>query len=173
MLEAEWREFDFDYRQWTIPRQRAKNDRAHVVALSEAVVAILSALPRIGQPARFLFTTTGATPFSGISKATERLSKLAAAHMPAGQEIEPWRSMIFVAPSPAAARGSASASTWSRKSSTTPLVPSEALWVFISGMTSRTNVRLLSLSGPILSRSYANLRLRSQTDERSQSVRHL
>lgn len=91
MLEAEWREFDFDYRQWTIPRQRAKNDRAHVVALSEAVVAILSALPRIGQPARFLFTTTGATPFSGISKATERLSKLAAAHMPAGQEIEPWR----------------------------------------------------------------------------------
>lgn len=91
VLEAEWREFDLDGRQWTIPRQRAKNDRAHVVALSEPVVAILSALPRIGQPARFLFTTTGSTPFSGISKASERLSKLAAAHMPAEQEIEPWR----------------------------------------------------------------------------------
>lgn len=91
VLEAEWREFDLDGRMWTIPRQRAKNDRAHVVALSETTIAILSALPRIGRPARFLFTTTGTTPFSGISKATERLTTLAASHMPEGQSIEPWR----------------------------------------------------------------------------------
>ncbi|MFB0490075.1 integrase [Methylobacterium sp. OAE515] len=91
VLEAEWREFDLEGGMWTIPRQRAKNDRSHAVALSEQAVSILSALPRIGQPARFLFTTTGTTPFSGVSKATERLSSLAAGKMPDGQVLEPWR----------------------------------------------------------------------------------
>lgn len=91
VLEAEWREFDLDGSVWTIPRQRAKNDRAHVVALSETAKAILGALPRIGQPARFIFTTTSTSPFSGVSKATERLTALASGHMPEGQSLEPWR----------------------------------------------------------------------------------
>lgn len=91
VLEAEWREFDLAARMWTIPRQRAKNDRAHEVPLSQPAIGLLEALPRIGKPARFLFTTTGDTPFSGVSKATERLSKLAAGHMPADQALEPWR----------------------------------------------------------------------------------
>ncbi|GJD46107.1 Prophage integrase IntS [Methylobacterium cerastii] len=91
VLDAEWREIDRDGRMWTIPRQRAKNDRAHAVPLSDAALGILDALPRIGKPARFLFTTTGSSPFSGVSKATERLSKLAAKHMPDAVLLEPWR----------------------------------------------------------------------------------
>ncbi|WP_060845803.1 tyrosine-type recombinase/integrase [Methylobacterium ajmalii] len=91
VLDAEWREISLDERMWTIPRQRAKNDRAHAVALSAPAVEILEALPRIGKPSRFLFTTTGDTPFSGVSKASERLNRLAAGHMPADQPIEPWR----------------------------------------------------------------------------------
>lgn len=91
VLEAEWREFDLDGSVWTIPRQRAKNDRAHHVALSSEARDIVAALPRIGAPPRFLFTTTETTPFSGISKATERLQAVAAAYMPEGGALEPWR----------------------------------------------------------------------------------
>lgn len=91
VLDAEWREFDLDARLWTIPRHRAKNDRAHQVPLSEPVLKILTALPRVGKPARYLFTTTGDTPFSGVSKAQERLNTLAAAHMPDETLLEPWR----------------------------------------------------------------------------------
>lgn len=43
---ASWAEFDG--RQWTIPAERAKNGRAHMVPLPKAAVKILSALPRIG-----------------------------------------------------------------------------------------------------------------------------
>ncbi|MEX5452656.1 tyrosine-type recombinase/integrase, partial [Stutzerimonas stutzeri] len=74
VLDAEWREFDLDARLWTIPRHRAKNDRAHQVPLAEPAIQILEALPRVGKPARYLFTTTGDTPFSGVSKAQERLN---------------------------------------------------------------------------------------------------
>nr|WP_281381219.1 site-specific integrase [Methylobacterium brachythecii] len=97
VLDAEWPEFAAAERAWTIPRHRAKNDRAHVVPLSDAALIILKGLPRIqrsSQPdqlSRFLFTTTGDTPFSGVSKATDRLTKLAAGHMPEGIQIEPWR----------------------------------------------------------------------------------
>ena len=41
VLEATWDEFDLKARTWTIPRERAKNDREHVVPLSGAALAIL------------------------------------------------------------------------------------------------------------------------------------
>ncbi|GJD92959.1 tyrosine-type recombinase/integrase [Methylobacterium iners] len=91
VLEADWREFDFLASTWTLPRERAKNDRAHVVALAPRAVSILSALPRIGKEPRFVFTTNGKTPFSGVSKAHDRLNRLAAAKMPEGQILAPWR----------------------------------------------------------------------------------
>ncbi|WP_232628899.1 tyrosine-type recombinase/integrase [Methylobacterium sp. Leaf118] len=91
VIEAEWREFDLDAATWTIPRERAKNDRAHVVPLAPQAVEIICGLPRIGSRSRLLFTTTGETAFSGVSKATERLQRLAAAHLPGGQESAPWR----------------------------------------------------------------------------------
>ncbi|WP_082557881.1 site-specific integrase [Methylobacterium sp. Leaf361] len=91
VLEAEWREFDLDAATWTIPRTRAKNDRAHVVPLAPNAVEILRGLPRVGQRPRLLFTTTGTTAFSGVSKATERLQALAAATLPDVDETAPWR----------------------------------------------------------------------------------
>ncbi|CAO4151933.1 Prophage integrase IntA [Methylorubrum aminovorans] len=91
VLEAEWREFDLDGATWTIPRERAKNDRAHVVPLAPQAVEILRALPRIGNRSRLLFTTTGETAFSGVSKATDRLQGLSAKHLPDGVNVEPWR----------------------------------------------------------------------------------
>jgi integrase len=76
-----WAEVDLAARQWTIPKERAKNGVAHEVPLSAAAAAILEALPRInapkiaGKPARphFVFTTTGKTPVSGFSKAKEQI----------------------------------------------------------------------------------------------------
>lgn len=83
----EWGELDLEKRLWTIPRERAKNNRAHEVHLSDLAVEIIEALPQIvGQgsgdsaaaPApRLVFTNTGRTPVSGFSKAKERLD----AHM--------------------------------------------------------------------------------------------
>src|SRR5713101_2603141 len=81
----EWRELDLDKRAWTIPRERAKNDRAHEVHLPNLAMEILEALPCIagsgstdGAPApepRLVFTNTARTPVSGFSKAKERLDR--------------------------------------------------------------------------------------------------
>ncbi|MCP8939402.1 tyrosine-type recombinase/integrase [Alsobacter sp. SYSU M60028] len=71
--EMRWSEVDLGRRIWTIPRERAKNDQAHEVPLSEPVVAILKELPRIEGRAGFVFTTTGTTPLGGYSRAKSRL----------------------------------------------------------------------------------------------------
>ena len=81
----EWRELDLDKRAWTIPRERAKNDRQHVVHLSDLAMEIIEALPQIVGPGstdgapvpepRLVFTNTGRTPVSGFSKAKERLDR--------------------------------------------------------------------------------------------------
>jgi integrase len=68
---AEWPEIDLGKKIWTIPRAKAKNDREHEVQLSAAAIEVLKSLPRIGDG--FLFTTTGATPVSGFSRAKERM----------------------------------------------------------------------------------------------------
>lgn len=91
VLEAKWREFDLDGATWTIPRERAKNDHAHVVPLAPQAVKILRCIPRVGTRSRLLFTTKGETAFSGVSKATDRLQGLSAKHLPEGIEVEPWR----------------------------------------------------------------------------------
>jgi integrase len=69
----EWTEIDFDQRLWTIPRGKAKNDRAHEVHLSEFAIEILDSLPKIG--GRYVLTTRGARPVSGFSKSKERLNR--------------------------------------------------------------------------------------------------
>jgi integrase len=68
---APWSEFDLDQRTWLLPAERSKNGREHVVPLSSAAVEILRGLPRI--KGRLLFTTTGTTAISGLSKALDRL----------------------------------------------------------------------------------------------------
>lgn len=61
-----WREISGD--TWTLPRERAKTDKAHEVPLSAPALSILEALPRI-DGGGYVFTTTGRTPISGFGKA--------------------------------------------------------------------------------------------------------
>ena len=74
-----WGDLDRAAATWTIPADRAKNGRAHIVPLSAQVVVELDALagsslqwPRSG----FVLTTTGRTPISGFSKAKVALDDL-------------------------------------------------------------------------------------------------
>ena len=71
--EARWSEFDLAGALWTLPRERAKNDKAHLVSLSPLAIEIIGALPEIGNKG-FLFTTTGDSPVSGYGRARDRLA---------------------------------------------------------------------------------------------------
>ncbi len=69
VAEMEWGEIDLAARIWTIPAQRSKSRREHIVPLSNAAADILAGLPRFGG-GPFAFTTTGGQrPVSGFSKA--------------------------------------------------------------------------------------------------------
>jgi integrase len=73
---------------WTIPKGRVKNGQEHDVALSDAALAILDAMPKIKGDAGhvYIFTTTGNSPVSGWSRAKNNLDK--AMLEIAGQEAE-------------------------------------------------------------------------------------
>lgn len=105
---ARWPEFDLADRAWTIPRERAKSDREHIVPLSQAALDLLTGLPRIagaaedGTPAEpeFLFTTTGSSPFSGFNKSFDRLCIAAAAAFAieaakAGRTVDPMKPWVM------------------------------------------------------------------------------
>ncbi len=85
--DAEWQEFDVGNRQWLIPSRRVKNGRDHLVPISGAALAVLSKLPRI-KGSTLLFTTTGETPISGLSKAKLRLHDAMAREL--GHEPASW-----------------------------------------------------------------------------------
>lgn len=72
LRNAPWSEFDLDARTWLLPAERSKNGREHLVPLAPMTIEILRSLPRIGS-GKLLFTTTGETPVSGMSKALDRL----------------------------------------------------------------------------------------------------
>ena len=70
-----WSEISPDLSVWTIPGQRMKRGQAHSVALTDAAREALAAVTRLeGQD--FVFTTTGKTPISGISKMKLRLDRI-------------------------------------------------------------------------------------------------
>lgn len=66
---------------WTIPSERTKNKRVHVVPLSPTARDILKSVKSLGGP--LLFTTSGQTQISGFSKVKQRLDE--------AMEIAPWR----------------------------------------------------------------------------------
>lgn len=70
--EAPWSEIDLERRVWTIPGRRTKNGRDHLIPLSDAAVTVLESVPKI-RGAGLVFTTNGTTPFSGITRAKQRL----------------------------------------------------------------------------------------------------
>ena len=72
-------EIDPERRLWTIPREKAKNDRAHEVALSDQALAVFVEIKETrGRIAEFkdsplVFTTNGKSPVTGFSRAKEKL----------------------------------------------------------------------------------------------------
>ena len=70
-----WSEVSADGAVWTIPKERAKNGKAHVVHLSPEARAVLAEVPRIKGQA-LVFSTNGKTAPSGFSKAVARLNTL-------------------------------------------------------------------------------------------------
>ena len=79
-----WEELDLANRVWTIPRERAKNDRAHLVHLNDLTMEIIETLPRVGAEPEYVFTTTGVMPISGYSKAKAAIDRRM------GEGVGPW-----------------------------------------------------------------------------------
>jgi integrase len=73
--QMRWSEVDFGKRLWTLPRERMKANQPHEVALSAPAVDILKSAPRL-VGADLVFSTNGATPASGYSKAKRRIDAL-------------------------------------------------------------------------------------------------
>jgi integrase len=73
-----WSEIDLNNRTWTIPRDRAKSNRAHIVQLSMLAIEVIEALPHTGD---IVFSAAGATPVSGFSRAKDWLDRLMTAQL--------------------------------------------------------------------------------------------
>lgn len=83
VAEMDWSEIDLAERKWTLPAERAKNDEAHVIPLTDLAIRELESLwPR---ERGLVFTTTGRTPVSGYSKAKNTLTAEMLAIMKARQ----------------------------------------------------------------------------------------
>jgi integrase len=82
VAQMQWDELNLQMQLWTLQPERVKNDQKHEVPLSETVIAILQATPRI-RDSRFVLTTTGTSPASGYSKGKRRLDALLPPDMPA------------------------------------------------------------------------------------------
>ncbi|WP_321447325.1 tyrosine-type recombinase/integrase [uncultured Cohaesibacter sp.] len=68
-----WSEVDLDEGIWTLPANRVKNGRLHVVPLSTQAIDILKSIPRFLN-SDLVLTTTGKTPISGFGRLKERLA---------------------------------------------------------------------------------------------------
>jgi integrase len=76
VAEASWPEFDLERRLWTIPAERMKMDRGHVVPLSDDAVEVLRSLPRF-ERGDFVFShKVGKTPINGFAINKARLDTL-------------------------------------------------------------------------------------------------
>jgi integrase len=83
-----WSEVDLTTKLWIIPRERSKNDIAHVVPLSDPALGIMTGLPRVGGNCGLVFTTTGSTPVGGFSRAKGRID--AAMARSSQEQLERW-----------------------------------------------------------------------------------
>jgi integrase len=70
-----WSELWPDFAVWTVPKERAKNGRAHLVHLAPEARAVLADVPRV-EGRDLVFTAHGRAPVSGFAKAKERLDRL-------------------------------------------------------------------------------------------------
>ena len=89
-----WSELSADMTTWTLPRERAKNDKAHIVHLAEPVRGILAALPRM-KDCLFVFPAGTKNPISAYSAAKRAIdAAVTKARTEAGlepAEVPNWR----------------------------------------------------------------------------------
>ncbi len=78
---ATWDEIDFKARTWTVPAERMKADKAHTVPLTDDMLAVLKALPRIeGSPYIFPAARGGALSDMALSAVMRRMEVNATPH---------------------------------------------------------------------------------------------
>ena len=73
VVAMDWSEIEFDDASWVIPAERSKNGIAHIVPLNAQALAVLEVLGAKNRRRGLVFTTTGKTAVSGISKFKRRL----------------------------------------------------------------------------------------------------
>lgn len=67
-----WSSLDLEKRTWTIPAERSKNGKPHIVPLSGYAMKLLDEVPQFVD-CDLVFTTTRVSPISSFSKALRRL----------------------------------------------------------------------------------------------------
>lgn len=72
MTEAE---LDSNERKWTIPAERAKNEKPIEIRLARPSLAILKSMPRVANNEDYVFCTNGKTPVSGFSRTKRRIDR--------------------------------------------------------------------------------------------------
>ena len=86
----QWDELDRETRTWTIPADRAKNRKAHIVPLSQSALSELEQLAGGVWPnSGYVLTTTGRSPISGFTKGKITLD--AAIAKANGKALQQWR----------------------------------------------------------------------------------
>jgi integrase len=81
--EIRWSELDLDAGIWTLPKERAKNDREHQIPLPDPAVSILRAVPKIAG-SDYVLTLDGRGPIRGYSNIKTRIDAV----MPS--DVPPW-----------------------------------------------------------------------------------
>lgn len=75
IADMDWLQIPDAVKLWTIPPERFKSDRSHVVPLSNAACEVLASLPFYKDGDHLFTTTYGMRPVSGFSKGKARLDK--------------------------------------------------------------------------------------------------
>ena len=81
-----WSELNLDKQQWTIPRERCKNGKTHIVHLSEPVLQIIEATPNKGGD--LLFPSGVGRPVTGFAQMKPVVDKKIANTL--RRKLEPW-----------------------------------------------------------------------------------
>jgi integrase len=91
LAHATWSEFDLDKETWTLPGERTKNGRGHIVHLSNLAIESIEKLPHIPSKKGWVFTTGlggGDTPVSGFGRGRVRIAGAMASAL--GEEVAPF-----------------------------------------------------------------------------------
>jgi integrase len=88
VAESAWSEFDLARKLWVIPAERMKADAAHIVPLTDDVMAILASLPRFKKGDHLFSTDFGVKSVNGFTKGKVRLDKAMAAEL--GRAVTPF-----------------------------------------------------------------------------------